>query len=303
MDEQHLITVNILSYNRRYELRNTLTKVFEQNYKKIEVIVVDNASSDGSPVMIKEEFPSVKLIQLKKNIGIAGWNEGFEAAEGEFILTLDDDSYPEKDSIHKAVGCIMKDDKIGVVCLKVYNKSEERIETDHIDKSKPNTFIGCGALIRKSIINEIGGFSSLLFLYEHETEFSMRVYNAGYKLKFCDEALVIHECSSSHRKIENQSDTRRKFFLCRNYTIIILLHFNWSGVMIFLPQLIFARLLMSLVEGNLITTLKGFISGVILLPEILLSRMPLKKKVQQFYRNGNYMGRFVREKRYSSSIN
>ena len=69
-----LVTVNILSYNRKDDLRNTLTKVFEQDYKIIEVIVVDNASSDGSCEMVESEFPQVKLIRLKEIIGIAGWN-------------------------------------------------------------------------------------------------------------------------------------------------------------------------------------------------------------------------------------
>ncbi len=93
MNENPLVTVNILSFNRREELRNTLTKVFEQDYKNIEIIVVDNASSDGSSEMVKNEFPDVQLIQLEENIGIAGWNEGFKAAKGVYVLVLDDDSY------------------------------------------------------------------------------------------------------------------------------------------------------------------------------------------------------------------
>jgi len=78
--DQPLVTVNILSYNRKDELRNTLTKVYEQDYKNIEVIVVDNASNDGSSEMVIKEFPNAQLIQLEKNIGIAGWNEGFKVA-------------------------------------------------------------------------------------------------------------------------------------------------------------------------------------------------------------------------------
>ena len=99
MNYQPLVTVNILSFNRIDELRNTLTKVYEQDYKNIEVIVVDNASSDGSSEMVNNEFPSVQLIQMEKNIGIAGWNEGFKVAKGGYVLVLDDDAYPDKNSI------------------------------------------------------------------------------------------------------------------------------------------------------------------------------------------------------------
>ena len=56
-----LVTVNILSFNRKDELRITLTKVFEQDYKNIEVIVVDNASTEVSPEMVEKEFCGVKV--------------------------------------------------------------------------------------------------------------------------------------------------------------------------------------------------------------------------------------------------
>ena len=72
MSIQPLVTINILSYNRKDELRHTLTKVFEQDYKNIEVIIVDNASNDGSSQMVEKEFFGVNLIKLNKNIGIAG---------------------------------------------------------------------------------------------------------------------------------------------------------------------------------------------------------------------------------------
>lgn len=56
MNEEPLVTVNILSFNRKDELRNTLTKVYDQDYKNIEIIVVDNASGDGSSEMVKKNF-------------------------------------------------------------------------------------------------------------------------------------------------------------------------------------------------------------------------------------------------------
>ena len=110
-----LVTVNILSFNRKDDLRLTLQKVFEQDYQNIEVVVVDNASTDGTLEMVKNEFSSIQLIQLQKNIGIAGWNEGFKIARGEFILVLDDDSYPDKNSIKELVQTAQSDKHIGVV--------------------------------------------------------------------------------------------------------------------------------------------------------------------------------------------
>lgn len=297
-NEQPLVTVNILSYNRKDELRNTLTKVYDEDYKNIEVIVVDNASTDGSAEMVDKEFPEVKLIKMEKNIGIAGWNEGFKIAKGEFVLVLDDDSYPENGAVQKSINCIHEDAECGVVCYKINNINEKRVETHHINKINPNTFIGCGALIRKSTFEEAGYFNDLLFLYEHETEFSMRVYNRGLKLRFCEEAQVVHVGSVSNRLIKSQTDCRRKYFLCRNYVMILFLHFSLFRVLFFLPQLIFARLIMSMIEGNIFTSLNGFINGFMQIPKIIPLREPLKNEIQKFYNYGNYMGRFVKEKRY-----
>ena len=65
MNQNTLVTVNILSFNRKDELRNTLTKVYEQDYKNIEVIVVDNASSDGSSAMVKKEMLRMNRLLAK----------------------------------------------------------------------------------------------------------------------------------------------------------------------------------------------------------------------------------------------
>lgn len=298
MNIEPLVTVNILSYNRKDELLLTITKVYEQTYKNIEIVVVDNASSEATTQTIENKFPAVKLIKLKKNIGIAGWNEGFKFSNGEYILVLDDDSYPLKNTISLAVDCIKNDTKIGVVCLPVFNKRFNVYESDHISEDNPNTFIGCGALIRKNIFAKTDYFNEFLFLYEHETEFSMRVINSGYNIRYCKEADIIHENSVSNRKIKMDYDHRRKYYLSRNYLLILFMHFSIINILFFVPQLIISRLIVSIEEKSFLTTLSGFLSSIKFFPRIIKKRKPLKKSVRKFYRFGNYMGRFAREREY-----
>ena len=144
MENDPLVTVNILSFNRKDELRNTLSKVFEQDYKHIEVIVVDNASSDGSPEMVEKEFPAVNLIRLNKNIGIAGWNEGFRIAKGEYVLVLDDDSYPDRNTISNGIKSFNNSGQLGIIAFNIYNNRLQNYET--IDfQTRPRFFVGCGA--------------------------------------------------------------------------------------------------------------------------------------------------------------
>lgn len=292
-----LITINILSFNRKDELRQTIKKVYEQGYKNIEVIVVDNASSDGTPEMLEQEFLDVKLIKLGKNIGIAGWNKGFEAANGEYILVLDDDSYPDYESIGKALNCF-HDENAGIVYMPVYNLHHKKFEGNNIDVNNPQTFIGCGGLIKTEVILKVGVYSDLLFLYEHEIEFSMRVYNEGFIIKYCPDAIIYHENSFKHRRIKNKIDPRKTYFISRNYVIILFLHFNFLSFIFFVPQLIIGRLISALFQSAFYPTIKGFIYSLYLLPRLITDRSVLKKRIQRFYNHGNYMGRFVVEKDY-----
>ena len=186
-----LVTINILSYNRKDELRYTLTKVFEQDYKNIEVIVVDNASSDGTQEMVKTEYPNVNLIELNENIGIAGWNKGFEVAKGEYVLVLDDDSYPGKNAINFVIPKFWNNNKIAICALKIINGSRARDETSDF-KFPYIHFVGCGAIIRKKVFFEVGGFDPQLFIYAHESDFSIRVIDFGYTITFENTSIIYH---------------------------------------------------------------------------------------------------------------
>jgi len=226
MIEEPLVTVNILSFNRKDELRNTLTKVYEQDYKNIEVIVVDNASSDGSAEMVKSEFPKVQLIQLEKNIGIAGWNEGFKVAKGEYVLVLDDDSYPLQETIRAGVNLIEQEDTTGIIAYKIFNTFLQRLE-ENFNIEKPYSFIGCGAIIKKSLIEKVGGYNNSYFLYHNELDFAACSLNLGYGIKLSDE-IVIHNFNSLNRNNNNSSPLLSRF---RYY------HFFVSQSIFFLQRL------------------------------------------------------------------
>src|SRR5205085_11325678 len=81
--EWRTVTVVYIAYNRRDELRESLRRMLsESDYDSdlVDVIVVDNASTDGSADLVREEFPQVRLIERDENVGVSGWNEGLAAA-------------------------------------------------------------------------------------------------------------------------------------------------------------------------------------------------------------------------------
>jgi GT2 family glycosyltransferase len=233
MSDNPLVTVNILSFNRKDELRNTLTKVYEQDYKNIEVIVVDNASSDGSTEMVKKEFPSVQFIQMEKNIGIAGWNEGFKVAKGEYVLVLDDDSYPDSKTIKKGIEVISRDKEIAIIAFNVYDVSRNKSQTSFYKKPFLD-FIGCGAIIKRSVFSLVHGFDPSFFIYAHELDFSIRVLDTGFKIEYNAEAYIFHRTNSKNKEHPINNSFRfyyqtlsymillQKYLVSRNYVIAIL---------------------------------------------------------------------------------
>jgi len=208
-----LVSINILSYNRKEELRTTLRKVIEQDYDNIEVIVVDNASSDSTPEMVEEEFPKVRLIRLEKNIGIAGWNEGFKVASGEFVLVLDDDAYPEKNSIGKAVSELSSNSQVACIAFNIYDSElSKQFKTNwQPDEEKFNTtswpvFIGCAAMFSKNKLKDILSMPEEYFLNIHELPVSADIHSNGYKILFNKEIIAFHNFNKNtkYNKISDQ---------------------------------------------------------------------------------------------------
>lgn len=286
-----LVTVNILSFNRKDELRNTLTKVYEQDYKNIEVIVVDNASSDGSPEMVINEFPTVILIRMQKNIGIAGWNEGFKIAKGEYVLVLDDDSYPIDGTLKTGIKKMIESEKIGAVSFNVYNSIYERSETSDFLEN-PYFFNGCGALIRKSIFKVTGYYSDLIFLYYNELEFCSRIYNRDFKVVYLKNASCIHQQSMSSRgKMSREENPFRSeyrfYYYFVSYSIFILLRINYLPGILFFFKWVVNRLIITIKMNYWKSLLRGFCHLMFILPTVLKNRQVVNSKVQKFYRYGN----------------
>jgi len=221
-----LVSINILSYNRKEELRNTLRKVFEQDYDNIDVIVVDNASIDGSPKMVEEEFPKVRLIRLKKNIGIAGWNEGFKVTKGEYVLVLDDDAYPEKNSIRKAVSELKTNDMIACFAFNIYDvesskqhKTNWQPDEELVDKTFWPVFIGCAAMFSKNKLKEFLLMPEDYFLNLHELPVSADIHSHGYNILFNKEIIAFHNFNKSikYNKISDQIVFKNSLLFINEY--------------------------------------------------------------------------------------
>ncbi len=236
-----LVTVNILSFNRRDELRYTLQKVYEQDYKNIEVIVVDNASTDGTREMVKSEFPDVILIELEKNIGIAGWNEGFKIAKGEYVLVLDDDAYPKKDAIFLSIIEFEKDDSIACITLNLLDVNTMEYYIGHwLPKDKKHRtewpiFAGCGFIVARERLPKEFQFPLGYFIYQHELPMASEIFIAKKKIIFVPEIIGYHNFkhSFSYNKLNDLMNFQNTLKFIIDYIPTSIFLFYYFQIIIF----------------------------------------------------------------------
>lgn len=213
----------ILNYNRKKELLTTISKIKQLigQGNDFEIIAVDNNSLDGSVAAVQQEFPDVTVISRTVNNGIAGWNDGFARAQGQYLIVLDDDSHVEG-GLNEAIAYLDAHPLIGILALKITGGAFETTDvTEWIDKKDSGGFIGCGAIIRKRVYDTIGGFAEWLHVYTHEYEYSLRCLDAGYKIVYFNGAHVVHRASAL-----NRTSKRLRIFSARNEMAIVYKYFG-----------------------------------------------------------------------------
>ncbi len=213
----------IVNYNRREELIFTLSKTKElikEDDNDYEIIVVDNASTDGSADAIKNHFPDVILIENPVNTGAPAWNLGFEKAKGDYFIIIDDDSHIDF-GLKEALAYMDTNQDVGVLALNVVSGPYTSDMWDWEDGQELVGFIGCGAILRRETYEKIGGYADWMFLYVNEWEYSLRCINAGYHVRFFANSKVTHRASKTHR-----SSKRLRVFVTKHELGIVYKHFS-----------------------------------------------------------------------------
>jgi len=274
--EWPLVTINILVYNRKAELRITLSKVLSDlDYPedRLEVIVVDNASADGVAEMVETEFPNVRLIRLLENVGIAGWNAGFLEARGEYIIVMDDDSHLAPNVAKEMVRSFESDPKVGIVAFLIFDTNTGKTNAQFMSR-EPLTFIGCGAGIRSNILSKTGLFSTIFFLYCHEIDFSIRVMKHNYSILYRDDLIAYHRFAK-----KNRIKARQRFYSTRNSIWFYLKYFRGRFLIILLLR---QFLVLSFVKSP-VSYLRALISAFSNIRLPLLEGEEIPTEVQALY--------------------
>lgn len=263
------VSIIITNWNGCSDLVNCLVSVKGLDYPAYEIIVVDNASTDGSKETVKARFPEVKLIENNENSGNAeGINIGIrEAMDGkpDYFLILDNDVKVEKKFLSELIKVAEIDPKIGIVGPKIYyfdsNKisfaggkldwlegavhiGEGYIDNGRYDGEKEVVFItGCAILARKEVIEKIGLFNGDFFAYYEDVDFCLRARKAGYRIVYSPNAVMWHKVGATANKARAKISAFQLYLGTRNKIISLKdnympLSYSWflmKQVLIFSP--------------------------------------------------------------------
>jgi len=215
------VSVIIVNWNGERVLRGCLDAIYAQEYKNIEVIVVDNNSHDNSVELIKKNYKHVKLVESDTNLGFAGGNnKGLKYVNGDFILLLNSDAIVTMNFLQPLVDKLQSEKEVGVVqplILYTNNTLHKRGDINSAGtyflktgflyyfgygkdsdnrKYQKSDFIftayGACMLIKKEIIDAIGLFDVDFFMYFEETDFCIRSLLSGWKILYVPESKVYH---------------------------------------------------------------------------------------------------------------
>ncbi len=217
-----IVSVVIVNWNGKHLLKECLDSLFAQSMRDVEIVLVDNGSEDGSAEYVREQYPSVRVIDLPKNLGFAGGNNaGMRIAQGKYIALLNNDAKAddawlenlvyEAESSPPAVGMwaskILSYDSPAVldnVGLLIYpdglGRGKGRLERDEGQYDKPGEALspsGCAGLYRGEMLAEIGLFDEDFFAYADDVDIGLRARLAGWGCRYVPSAKVYHKYSAS----------------------------------------------------------------------------------------------------------
>tara|TARA_B100000029_G_scaffold474163_1_gene516208 strand:- start:2571 stop:3614 length:1044 start_codon:yes stop_codon:yes gene_type:complete len=242
--KEDLVSIIILNYNAGELLLNCVESIKKSNYKNIEIIVVDNVSSDNSHVKCKEKYQEVKLIQNKENFGYCGGNNiGIKHATGEFVIILNPDTIVQPDCIRELVSAYQEIGE-GLFQPKILSLNEENIIQStgnmiHIfgfgfarNKGKRDNRAeekiekigyasGTCLFTSRKIFEKIGLLDEFLFLYHDDLDLGWRAAHIGIDSYYVPKSKIYHVESYSLKW-----SAKKFYWLERNRKYCILTHYS-----------------------------------------------------------------------------
>lgn len=228
------LSIIIVSWNTRDILADCLASVYAHPpTDSFELILVDNASVDGSPEMVKRDFPQVRLIESHENLGFAqGNNLAVPLCQGDYVLLLNPDTVVKPNALQKLIDfldanpaaggagsmLLNPDESLQPSCHPAPKLGRELWRLLHLDEFVPygsynmhkwrmdqprkvDVLMGAAFMVRKAILDEIGFLDGDYFIYSEEVDLCYRLQRAGWSLYYVPDSKVIHLGGQSTKQV------------------------------------------------------------------------------------------------------
>ena len=240
------VGIVILNWNGLEDTSACLASLAAVDYPEVEVVVVDNGSTDGSPDHIRERFPEVMVLETGRNLGYAGGNNvGVRYAldrSADYVLLLNNDTEVAPDSLRRLVEAVEADPRAGVAGPTIYyhdrpeliwsaggaidwrRGSTRMVGLDEPDRGQfgvtpreVDFVTGCAMLIRREVLERVGLLDERFFLYYEEVEWCVRARRAGYRILHVPAARIWHKIPSDGR----ESSPSVHYYMARNRLLFL----------------------------------------------------------------------------------
>lgn len=241
------LSIIVVNYNVKEFLHNLLVSIEKASAEiKTEIIVIDNASEDGSAEFIKEKFPSINLIENKSNLGFSKANNlGLKIASGKYLLLLNPDTLVQENTFTEMINFFDSHPEAGLAGCKILNpdgtlqlacrrsfpgpwtsfckvtglsslfpksKLFARYNLTYLDENEINevdAISGSFMMLRREVYEKIGGLDEIFFMYGEDLDWCYRVQKAGYKVYYVPSTQILHYKGESTKR---SSLDETKFF-------------------------------------------------------------------------------------------
>ena len=244
MIKESLVSIIVLNYNAGKLLLDCVTSLKKSTYENIEILVVDNISTDNSHIKCKEKFPDIKLIQNKKNLGYCGGNNvGINQASGEFIVILNPDTIVEENWLEELFNAydeygdglyqpkIISLNEPGIIqstgnMIHVFgfgfarDKGKKLIENKETVE-KIGYASGTCLFTTKNVFEKVGLLDEFLFLYHDDLDLGWRAAQIGINSYYVPKSKIFHAESYSLQWSE-----KKFYWLERNRKYCLLTHYS-----------------------------------------------------------------------------
>ncbi len=262
------LSIFVVSFNTRDLLRRSLVAIqAAASDVRHELIVVDNASHDGSAEMVESEFPSATLIRAPFNLGFAAANNlARQAADGEFIALINPDAFPDLGSLRAGVDRMRAQPRVALAGGLLIGKNGQPEPSARMFPSPLNDFLalsglsashaksrffgrfdrtwadpdaaamvdwvpGAYCLVRSQVIDQIGFFDERFFLYYEEVDLCRRMHQAGFQVAYWPDLRAVHWGGESSKTVSGQkiSSSGRQLTLWRMRSALLYYrkHHGW----------------------------------------------------------------------------